>query len=103
MFSLNGAVLVFVATVFLCCCHCRYHFLMTTLTMMMLVAFPPAEWREHGLNRNGQDPFRLFERISTSLDISLVPFFGLGGWPLGPTNRAGSPRIPTGGLERVFL
>lgn len=33
------------------------------------------------------DPFRLFERISTSLDISLVPFFGLGGWPLGPTNR----------------
>lgn len=72
--------------------------------MMMLVALLPAEWREYGLNHNGQDPFRLFERISTSLDISLVPFFGLGGWPLGPTNRAGSLRARPGGLlEKVFL
>eukprot|EP00434_Breviolum_minutum_P019144 symbB.v1.2.016873.t3/scaffold1300.1/size126151/10 len=33
------------------------------------------------------DPFGFLERISIALDISLVPFFGLGGWPLGPTNR----------------
>ncbi|CAK8990734.1 unnamed protein product, partial [Durusdinium trenchii] len=33
------------------------------------------------------DPFRLLERLSLALDMPLVPFFGLGGWPLGPTNR----------------
>ena len=36
---------------------------------------------------NCEDPFGFLERISIALDISLVPFFGLGGWPLGPTNR----------------
>lgn len=44
---------------------------------------------------NCEDPFRFLERISIALDISLVPFFGLGGWPLGPTNRVWNLRFPS--------
>ena len=30
------------------------------------------------------DPFGLLERISLALDVSLVPFVGRWGWPIGP-------------------
>lgn len=33
------------------------------------------------------DPFRLLERLSVAMDVSLCPFYGRWGWPVGPPRR----------------
>mmetsp|Transcript_35988 Transcript_35988/g.99179 ORF Transcript_35988/g.99179 Transcript_35988/m.99179 type:complete len:370 (+) Transcript_35988:68-1177(+) len=33
------------------------------------------------------DPFRILERVSIKLDVSIVPFLGRYGWPMGPPRR----------------
>ena len=33
------------------------------------------------------DPFKIMERLSVWLNISIVPFYGRWGWPMGPPSR----------------
>ena len=33
------------------------------------------------------DPFGLLEKLSVALDVSVCPFYGRWGWPLGPPRR----------------